>query len=210
MNRIVALTPADADNGFACCGAVQQAVAPGQAAEALEHALEMAGSGVVILDERLVEEVGEDLLYSLEQRWPGVLVVLPAPGMGGGGEDYAMRLIRMLASSGMQILVGYSSSDMLLWRHAGAADCASGKFFNLRRFLKSRFEEPAGGGGQLPYWFEETLVAFLRESDLIRIQKASLLSDSSTRNPYCSEILASQAAMPGSTWLAEAWRQYLW
>ena len=31
MNRIVALTPADADNGFACCGAVQHAVATGRA-----------------------------------------------------------------------------------------------------------------------------------------------------------------------------------
>jgi V/A-type H+-transporting ATPase subunit F len=94
MNRIVALTPPDADNGFACCGAVQQAVAPGRAAEALEHALEMAGSGVVILDERLMDEVGEEILHSLEKRWPGVLVVLPAPGVTGAGEDYAMRLIR--------------------------------------------------------------------------------------------------------------------
>jgi vacuolar-type H+-ATPase subunit F/Vma7 len=95
MNRIVALTPADADNGFACCGAAQHAVTPGSAAKTLMQALIEAGSGVVILDERLVEEVGEDLLYSLEQRWPGVLVVLPAPGVVGGGEDYAMRLIRM-------------------------------------------------------------------------------------------------------------------
>lgn len=94
MNKVVALTPPDADNGFACCGAVQLTVAPGQAAEALEHALEMAGSGVVILDERLVEEVGEEMLHSLEKRWPGVLVVLPAPGLKGVGEDYAMRLIR--------------------------------------------------------------------------------------------------------------------
>jgi vacuolar-type H+-ATPase subunit F/Vma7 len=94
MNRIVALTPADADNGFACCGAVQHAVAPGRAGEALEQALNEAGNGVVILDERLVEEVGEEMLHSLEQRWPGVLVVLPAPGLAGGGEDYAMRLIR--------------------------------------------------------------------------------------------------------------------
>lgn len=94
MNRIVALTPDDADNGFACCGAVQQAVAPGRAREALELALETAGSGVVILDERLVDEIGEDSLHLLELRWPGVLVVLPAPGLGGEGEDYAMRLIR--------------------------------------------------------------------------------------------------------------------
>jgi vacuolar-type H+-ATPase subunit F/Vma7 len=94
MNRIVALTPADAYNGFACCGAVQQAVAPGRAREALERALESGGSGVVILDERLVDEVGEETLHFLEQQWPGVLVVLPAPGLGGAGEDYAMRLIR--------------------------------------------------------------------------------------------------------------------
>jgi V/A-type H+-transporting ATPase subunit F len=94
MNRIVALTPADADNGFACCGAVQHAVTPGRAAETLERALAEAGSGVVILDERLVEEVGEEMLHSLERRWPGVLVVLPAPGVSVAGEDYAMRLIR--------------------------------------------------------------------------------------------------------------------
>lgn len=94
MNRIVVLTPADADNGFACCGAVQHAVAPGGATEALACALDEAGSGVVVLDERLVEEVGEVMLHSFERRWPGVLVVLPAPGVSGAGEDYAMRLIR--------------------------------------------------------------------------------------------------------------------
>lgn len=94
MNRIVVLTPADADNGFACCGAVQHAVTAGSAAETLEQALNEAGSGVVILDERLVAEVGEELLHSYDIRWPGVLVVLPAPGVSGAGENYAMRLIR--------------------------------------------------------------------------------------------------------------------
>lgn len=94
MNRIVALTPPDADNGFACCGAIQHAVPPGLAAQTLERALDEAGSGVVILDERLVDEVGEEMLHSLELRWPGVLVILPPPGASGAGEDYAMRLIR--------------------------------------------------------------------------------------------------------------------
>lgn len=93
MNRIVALTPADADNGFACCGALQHAVTPGLAAEALLQALAEAGNGVVILDERLVAEVGEELLHSCERRWPGVLVVLPPPDVSGE-EDYATRLIR--------------------------------------------------------------------------------------------------------------------
>jgi V/A-type H+-transporting ATPase subunit F len=94
MNRIVVLTPSDADNGFACAGAIQHAVPPGQTAAILHQALAEAGSGVVILDERLVAEIGEELLHELEERWPGVLVVLPAPGSSGAGEDYATRLIR--------------------------------------------------------------------------------------------------------------------
>lgn len=94
MNRIVVLTPSDADNGFACGGAIQHAVPPGQTATTLQQALGEAESGVVILDERLVAEVGEELLHELEERFPGVLVVLPAPGGSTGGEDYATRLIR--------------------------------------------------------------------------------------------------------------------
>ena len=94
MNRIVVLTPSDADNGFACGGALQHAVPPGRTAATLQQALEEAGSGVVILDERLVAEIGEELLHEQEERWPGVLVVLPAPGGSGVEEDYATRLIR--------------------------------------------------------------------------------------------------------------------
>ncbi len=92
MKRIVAITPGDADNGFACCGAVQLAALPGQALQLLRQALADPESGVVILDERLLAEVGEEQVKALEMRWPGVLVVLPAPR--GGVEDYASRLIR--------------------------------------------------------------------------------------------------------------------
>lgn len=94
MNRIVALTPADAGNGFACCGALQLIAPPGQVVATLTQALLEAGNGVVILDERLVAEVGEERIHAFEERWPGVLVVLPAPGGSGAGEDYALRLIR--------------------------------------------------------------------------------------------------------------------
>lgn len=71
----------------------------------------------------------------------------------------AMRLIAALEAADIRVLVGFSSSDLILWKHAGASDCASGKFFNLRRFTRARFEEPGSGGGQLPYWFEEALIA---------------------------------------------------
>ena len=103
MNRIVALTPGDAGNGFACCGAIQHVVLPGQVVATLTRALLEAGSGVVILDERLVAEVGEEVLHAFEERWPGVLVVLPAPGGSGTGEDYALSLIRR--AIGYQVLV---------------------------------------------------------------------------------------------------------
>lgn len=122
----------------------------------------------------------------------------------------AMRLIAALSGVGLRVLVGFCSSDLVLWKYAGAADCASGKFFNLRRFTPARFEEPAGGGGQLPYWVEESLFAFLRESDLIRVRRARLLSDSSIRNSFGQEILAQLDSAPGTPWLARSWRQYLW
>jgi vacuolar-type H+-ATPase subunit F/Vma7 len=103
MNRFVVLTPSDAANGFACAGASQHAVLPGETTATLRQALQEAGSGVVILDERLVAEVGEERLQELEESWPGVLVILPAPGGAGVGEDYATRLIRRAIGYQVQV-----------------------------------------------------------------------------------------------------------
>ena len=118
----------------------------------------------------------------------------------------AMKLIRLLENAGLSVIVGFSSSDLVLWKAAGASSCATGKFFNLRRFTSSRFEEPTEGGGQLPYWFEESLMAFLRESDIIRLQRANLLGNS--RNPYSNEIF--NAITTGQPWLGMSWRQYMY
>ena len=94
MNRIVVITPPDARNGFACCGALQECVPPGGVAELLSRVLADDENRVVILDERLVPEVGEERLGEIERLWPGVLVVLPEPGGTPAEEDYAVRLIR--------------------------------------------------------------------------------------------------------------------
>src|SRR5258706_398830 len=67
-----------------------------------------------------------------------------------------MKLISALERAGKHVLVGYSSSDVILWKTAGATACATGKFFNVRRFTRSRFEDKEEGGGNLPYWFEES------------------------------------------------------
>jgi hypothetical protein len=120
----------------------------------------------------------------------------------------AMSLVAALRSTGAQVLVGFCSSDVILWKVAGAAFCATGKFFNLRRFTLTRFAEPSGGGGQLPYWFEESLLAFLRQSDLLRVQQRELLSSVSIANPIASKVFdAIPAKRP---WLGLSWRQYMW
>ena len=120
----------------------------------------------------------------------------------------AMRLISALRDAGAQVLVGFCSSDVILWKFAGAAFCATGKFFNLRRFTLTRFAEPSAGGGQLPYWFEESLLGFLRQSDLLRVQQRSLLSNVSIANPIAAKIFdAIPAKKP---WLGLSWRQYMW
>ena len=121
----------------------------------------------------------------------------------------AMRLIAALESADLRVLVGHCSSDLLLWKAAGATACASGKFFNLRRFTRSRFEEPAQGGGQLPYFFEEGLVAFLRDSDIARVRARGPLSATTMANPFAVEILERLDNEPGTAWLALSWRQFL-
>jgi len=120
----------------------------------------------------------------------------------------AMHLIRTLETTGQHVTVSFCSSDMLLWKAAGATNCASGKFFNLRRFTLSRFEEPSGGGGQLGYWMEESLLAFLRQSDLLRVQARDLLSDASKSNPFSGPILA--AIPEKKAWVASSWRHFLY
>lgn len=122
----------------------------------------------------------------------------------------AMELIKILEDAGFEVIVGFCSTEFILWKAAGATSCATGKFFNLRRFTSSRFEEPSSGGGQLPYWFEEGLLAFLRESDLIRIQRNSLISSETLNNPFSQRILHQMEERPGTAWLSISWRQFMY
>ena len=122
----------------------------------------------------------------------------------------AMRLIAALNSAEIDVIVGFCSSDIVLWKIAGAESCATGKFFNLRRFTSSRFDEPSQGGGQLPYWFEESLLAFLRESDLIRVHQHGSLSGASLGNPFGQRILQQFSTQPSAAWVALGWRQFMY
>jgi V/A-type H+-transporting ATPase subunit F len=51
--------------------------------------------GVILVDERLVVDLTEERIKELERRWPGLVIVLPAPAKAVRiEEDYALRLIR--------------------------------------------------------------------------------------------------------------------
>jgi hypothetical protein len=125
----------------------------------------------------------------------------------------AMSLISLLEETGEPVLVSHCSSDMLLFKAAGATHCATGKFFNLRRFTRSRFEEPEEtGGGQLPYWFERSLIAFLREADILRLKANdydNLVAQGASNNHWAKQILTSLAKSSGTAWVRLGWRQYL-
>ena len=94
MKRVVFVTPPDARYGFSLCGSVQMVAMPGEAEALVRSSLADPESGVVVVDERLLPEIGDERFRELERRWFGILVVLPAPESGGETADYALRLIR--------------------------------------------------------------------------------------------------------------------
>ena len=122
----------------------------------------------------------------------------------------AMKLIALLETARMPVIVGFCSSDLVLWKAAGASHCATGKFFNLRRFTRARFDEPLQGGGQLPYWFEESLLAFVRESDILRIRPRGLIAQTLANNPFAVDIVRRLDDGQGVAWIALGWREYLY
>lgn len=129
-----------------------------------------------------------------------------------GSLNSMLTFIHELKLIGKPITIAFSSSDMVLFKAAGATNCATGKFFNLRRFTSSRFEEPAGGGGQLPYWFEHNLMAFLREADLKRIQstgRGHLIGGLNSSNFWGTAIFDLFQNEPGKAWVALGWKQFL-
>lgn len=122
-----------------------------------------------------------------------------------------MKFISELKHTGKPIIVTHTASDMILYKYAGADHCATGKYFNLRRFSQSRFNETGEGGNQLPYWFEPNLLGFIRETDLVRIlkEKPEIITSVDFKNKWSSIILNNISLTQPTSWIKYGWRQYL-
>lgn len=122
----------------------------------------------------------------------------------------AIHLIRLLENAGTRVLVAFSGLDILLWKAAGASDAATGKFFNLRRFVPGRWEDAAEGGRVIPYWTDDHLVTWLREDDVRLLDKNGLIDRKSVAaNSFGQKILEIIDRAKGEPWVALGWRQYL-
>ena len=95
MKKIIVITPPDAVHGFALAGVGQLIRAPDELEATLIDLLQDAETGVVVIDERLITGAAQRRIAGIERRWPGLVVVLPAPGKPQRPEeDYVLRLIR--------------------------------------------------------------------------------------------------------------------
>lgn len=79
MKEILFLTCADSAPGFALTGVRQQTLIPEATWEAIQQACIDPEVGVIAADSRLLATLDPIRLRELTDRWPGVLVTLPAP-----------------------------------------------------------------------------------------------------------------------------------
>ena len=93
MSEVLFLTPKDARYGFSLAGTRQLTIPLAEAETQLREAMADRDVGVLVVDERLVNSIGEKRFAELESSWRGLLVTLPAPEQIGE-EDALQRMIR--------------------------------------------------------------------------------------------------------------------
>lgn len=95
MANIAFITSPDARFGFGLAGIAQYVAEQHDAEDVLKQVLSDTDTRLVVIDERLANDVGEARLSSMERGWSGILLVLPSPGAAPPeAEDYLSRLIR--------------------------------------------------------------------------------------------------------------------
>ncbi len=80
-----------------------------------------------------------------------------------------IQMVQLLAPA-RKFIVGFCGPEMILWKAAGAEAAATGKYGNQQRFDIARFGGAASGGvGTTAYYFEESLLTWLRTEDIVRL-----------------------------------------
>lgn len=122
----------------------------------------------------------------------------------------AVHLVRLLAET-LRVHVAFSGHDAIVWKYAGATDVSSGKFWNVRRFSPTRwFDEEKSVKTTVPYWNESPLLACLRDTDVLRLDREGWYDTRTFRNnPASARILGILRSQSGLPWTADSWIQYL-
>ncbi len=95
MKKIVFLTTEDAEFGFRLAGYTHHTLKPEEVENKLMNLIGDPDTGLIIMDERLLSGISDERLRKLQERWKGVLTILPAPMTGEERfEDYVQRLIK--------------------------------------------------------------------------------------------------------------------
>lgn len=95
MKQIVLVTPNDATHGFRLAGVRHLTATATEVGALLLELSRDARNGIVIVDERLADRSARERMHDLDQRWNGLVVVLPAPQkVTRTEEDYVLQLIR--------------------------------------------------------------------------------------------------------------------
>jgi V/A-type H+-transporting ATPase subunit F len=95
MQKIIFITPEDAELGFKLTGVSQYTADEGNIIAILKSAVTEPDTGLVIADERLINSSNDEKLREIEHSWHGILLILPSPERPRAEiEDYASRLIR--------------------------------------------------------------------------------------------------------------------
>jgi len=93
MKNLAFITAADAAAGFSLAGFCQLVATADQVKEILLKLVDNPDFGLIVIDERLINDRLEEEIRLVEETWPGLVVLLPAPAARPGAGDYAARLL---------------------------------------------------------------------------------------------------------------------
>lgn len=95
MRSIVFITPLSLPYGFKLAGVKQHAIGEGEIEKKLYSLLNDPDTGLIVIDERLLRDFSPGKLRELEERWFGLILVLPSPEeYTAVAEDYTLSLIK--------------------------------------------------------------------------------------------------------------------